>query len=310
MGFSRNAGQKAEGPPLTSNRAFVRAMKTRRRGDLVKPPSGAVIHVETYGPEDAPPVVLVHGASGSTYDMNFRLAPALAAQFRVYVVDRPGFGHSPRMKDESLTAQARVIRQAVQQLDSRSPIVLGQSYGGAVALEWALQSNEVAALVLVSAPSHDWETDHPLLHRTLAKPVIGWWAAEFVNAFTPQWIIDRQLADVFAPQDVPEGYADHFQPRKAIYPVRHRLNARQRIALKTEIAAMVPKYAQLTLPVESLHGTKDEIVPDVIHALPFDAKVASNHLTRLDGIGHMPHHVATEAVVDTVQRAAARCNLG
>ncbi len=292
-------GLPARGGPL-------RAMKTRRRGELVKTTSGGAIHVETYGPEDAHPVVLIHGASGSTYDMTFALAPALAEDFRVYVVDRPGFGHSPRMGDESLSAQARVLREAVLSLDPRLPIVLGQSYGGAVALEWAVQGGEAAALVLVSSPSHDWETGHSRLHRTLATPVLGWWAAELIHGFVPQFVIDSQLAEVFAPDPVPEGYADHFQPRNSIYPKRHRQNARQRIALKSEIAEMVPRYGALTLPIESLHGTEDVIVPDHVHALPFDATVASNVLTRLEGVGHMPHHVATEAVVEAVHRAAHR----
>ncbi|SFI85609.1 alpha/beta fold hydrolase [Celeribacter neptunius] len=306
MGFTDGPRKLADAYHITSNRGFQRALKTRRRGDLVKTSEGAQIHVEAYGQKDAPPVVLIHGASGSTYDMNFRLAPALAQEFCVYVVDRPGYGHSPRIKDESLAAQARTLRDAIRILDSRRPIVLGQSYGGAVALEWALQSQEVAALVLVSAPSHDWETGHPLLHRTLARPYLGWWAAELISLLVPAFIVDKQLAEVFAPDPVPEGYGEHFQPRNSIFPPRHRMNARQRIALKSEIATMVPRYPDLTLPIESLHGTADTIVPDHVHALPFDAAVESNRLTRLPDTGHMPHHVATEAVVQAVTRAGER----
>lgn len=292
------------------NSALSRAMKTRRRGALVRTPCDALIHVESYGPETAPPVVLIHGASGSTYDMTFRLAPALSEQYRVYVVDRPGFGHSPHLPEESLGAQARVIRHAIATLEPRRPLVLGQSYGGAVALRWALDAPEnPAALVLVSSPSHSWDSAHPTLHRTLAKPVLGWWAAELIHAFTPGFIVDSRLSDVFAPQDVPDGYAEHFQPRNAIFPTRHRLNARQRIALKSEMADMVARYAMLSLPIESLHGTADDTVPDQIHALPFDASVTSNRLTRLEGIGHMPHHVATPQVVSAVRRAALRAAL-
>jgi pimeloyl-ACP methyl ester carboxylesterase len=287
----------------------MRALKTRRKGDLIATPSGHEIHVESFGAPDAPAVVLIHGASGSTYDMSFALAPALAQDFRVYALDRPGYGHSPRMQDESLAAQARVIREAIASVDPRAPIVLGQSYGGAVALRWALDAPEtLAALVLVSSPSHDWETGHPLLHRTLAAPVLGWWAAELIALTVPEFIVESRLAEVFAPDAVPQGYADHFQPRKSIHPPRHRMNARQRIALREEIKAMVPRYDALTLPIESLHGTADVIVPDSIHALALEARVPSNRLTRLDGIGHMPHHVATEAVVEAVKRAARRCN--
>ncbi|ATG47017.1 alpha/beta hydrolase [Celeribacter ethanolicus] len=304
--------------PLTEmplRRGPMRALKTRRKGDLIETPSGAAIHVESYGPPESSPVVLIHGASGSTYDMNFALAPALAQGHRVYAVDRPGYGHSPRMRDESLAAQARVLRDAIAIVEPRTPVVLGQSYGGAVALRWALDApGTLAALVLVSSPSHDWETGHPLLHRTLAAPILGWWAAELISLTVPEFIVEQRLAEVFAPDPVPDGYAEHFQPRKSIHPPRHRMNARQRIALRDEIRAMVPRYDTLTLPIESIHGTADVIVPDSVHALALAARLPSNRLTRLEGIGHMPHHAATEAVVAAVaratSRAAARCNRG
>lgn len=287
----------------------LRALKTRRKGDLIKGAGGAVIHIESYGPMDAPPVVLIHGQSGSTYDMTFALAPRLAEQFRVYVVDRPGFGHSPYHKDESLTGQARAIREAVAEIEARAPIVLGQSYGGAVALRWAVDvPTSLAALVLVSSPSHHWEINAPRLHRTLARPVIGWWAAELISFLTPQAIVTQQLAKVFAPNPVPEGYADHFQPRNSIVPRRHRLNARQRVALKDEIFEMMDLYRQIEMPIESVQGISDIIVPEILHAKPFDARVETNRLTRLEGIGHMPHHVATDEVVQAVTRAATRCN--
>ena len=72
-----------------------------------------------------------------------------------------------------------------------------------MALEWALQSDDLAALVLGLFASHDWETGHPLLHRTLAEPVIGWWASELINALVTPGIIAKQLAEVFAPQTSP-----------------------------------------------------------------------------------------------------------
>ncbi|WP_460273499.1 alpha/beta fold hydrolase [Celeribacter sp. ULVN23_4] len=293
----------------------MRALKTRRKGELIKGASGAKIHVESYGPEEAPPVVLIHGQSGSTYDMSFALAPALEEHFRVYLIDRPGFGHSPYHKDETLIGQARVIREAIAEIEPRQPIVLGQSYGGAVALRWAIDAPETSAgLVLVSSPSHHWDINSPLLHRTLVRPVIGWWAAELIAFLTPQSIVTQQLSKVFAPNPVPEGYADHFQPRNSIVPRRHRLNARQRVALKEEIFEMMDEYRHLDMPIESIQGVSDIIVPEILHAKPLDARVESNHLVRLEGVGHMPHHVATDDVVQAVHRAqeriAARCNRG
>ncbi|WP_417258878.1 alpha/beta fold hydrolase [Celeribacter sp.] len=268
------------------------------------------LHVESYGPEGAPSVVLIHGASGSTYDMTFSLAPKLAQDFRVYVVDRPGFGHSVPLAREGLTAQATAIRAAIAQIDPRPPIVLGQSYGGAVALAWAVDApDSLAALVLVSAPSHTWKGRPAWLYRLLAMPVIGGVLAWMIAAWVPPSHIDSEIEDVFAPQPTPKGYGAYFQPEMALRPATHMLNARQRVALKSQLESMVDAYPALQMPIESLHGEADKIVPIALHAQPLEAEITSNHLTTLTGIGHMPHHVATGAVVQAVMRAAKRAKL-
>jgi pimeloyl-ACP methyl ester carboxylesterase len=59
--------------------------------------SGAVAHYVASGPEDGPPVVLLHGGlPGSSGWAGWRfMLPALgAAGFRVYAPDRPGFGQA------------------------------------------------------------------------------------------------------------------------------------------------------------------------------------------------------------------------
>ena len=283
------------------------------RAEAHNPARGQLIdgvHVETYGDAAAPPVVLIHGASGSTYDMGFRLAPALADTFRVYVVDRPGFGHSAPITDESPTAQARAIRAAVAQIDPRAPLVAGQSYGGAVALAWALDApDSLAALTLISAPSQVWVGGTAPLHRVLSTPVLGDLAAWLIAAYTPRGLIAAELAGVFDPEAEPEGYAAYFAAEMSLRPATHRLNARQRVALKGQIAAMVPAYPTLTVPIESVHGDADIIVPLSIHAEPLAAQVPTDVLTVLDGAGHMPHQTRTEAVTSAIKRAATRAAL-
>lgn len=268
------------------------------------------LHVESYGPEGAPPVVLIHGASGSTYDMTFALAPKLAQDFRVYVVDRPGFGHSAPISRRGLTAQATAIRAAIAQIDPRPPIVLGQSYGGAVALAWGVDApDSLAALVLVSAPSHPWKGRPAWLYRVLSTPVIGGVTAWLIAAWVPPSYVASEIDDVFAPQHAPKGYGAYFQPEMSLRPATHMLNARQRVALKSQLDSMVEAYPALPMPIESLHGTADKTVPMAIHAQPLEAEAPTNHLTPLAGIGHMPHHVATGAVAQAVMRAAKRAKL-
>ena len=69
-------------------------------------------------------------------------------------------------------------------------------------------------------------------------------------------------------------------------------NTLRRWFLKPQIIAKAPRYTAPTLPIEITHVTEDTVVsPDLqVNALKRDAKNAN--LSLLDGVGHMPHHVA------------------
>src|SRR5512135_2676022 len=64
-------------------------------GRLVDVPGGR-LHIVGLGRSDAPAVVLLHGASANLEDMRLSLGDALAAQYRVILIDRPGHGWSGR----------------------------------------------------------------------------------------------------------------------------------------------------------------------------------------------------------------------
>ncbi|WP_204318265.1 alpha/beta fold hydrolase [Serratia marcescens] len=49
----------------------------------------------------------------------------------------------------------------------------------------------------------------------------------------------------------------------------------------------------------SVHGDADQVVPVEIHARPLGRLIPNAHVSILPGIGHMPHHVAPEAVATT-----------
>ena len=104
---------------------------------------GLRIHYVALGPDDpdAPTAILIHGATGNLNDMTFDLGPRLAAQgVRVICFDRPGLGHSERAPVEGWlpSTQARVLEGASQALGLRRAVLIGHSWGGAVALAWAI----------------------------------------------------------------------------------------------------------------------------------------------------------------------------
>ncbi|MGB8623885.1 MAG: alpha/beta hydrolase, partial [Paracoccaceae bacterium] len=117
------------------------------------------------------------------------------------------------------------------------------------------------------------------------------------------------VQSVFAPQDAPEGYAAHFGPGMTLRRSSLRANAQQRAALKAQITAMMPRYGEIGVPVEILHGTADTTVGLQIHSEPLARQIPRARLTRLEGIGHMPHHASAGAVIDAIDRATARAGL-
>lgn len=265
---------------------------------------GVPIHLARSG--RGRPVVLVHGASGNLNDMTFRLGPALADRFEVIAVDRPGHGRSgmPPGGNVSIREQARLLRGAVARLGIARATVVGHSYGGSVALAWAVDAPEsVAALVLLAAPSQVWDGGLRLTNDLLANPVTGPALAAALPHLVTETFAERTLATVFAPQAAPSGYLDHLDLSLVLQPTSLRENARQLVALKEQIRPLVPAYGHLQMPIELVHGTSDQTVGLEIHSRPFIRQVPHARITVLSGIGHMLHQVATGKVAERVVAA-------
>ena len=285
-------------------RASVREAAT----NAAYPPSGDFLtvdgqrlHFEARG--TGPDLVMIHGASGSLRDLTFSLRDRLADRFRVTVIDRPGLGHSDPMPDASLRAQALLLKAAVARLGVKDPVLLGQSYGGSVALAWALTGGP-RALVLVGSPSLPWPGKLDPWYRLTSTRLGRALAIPLASALVPQSYVATTTANVFAPDPVPPGYAEHLGAALALRRASLAANAAQVNALRAELVAMEPQYPRLTLPVELIHGDRDSIVPLAVHSGPLSQLLPKARLTVIEGGGHMPHHANEQAVIDAVHRAA------
>ncbi len=299
--------------------AVVQIAAAMREGQALRdfPPEGQLldvdgtqVHAVVMG--SGPDLVLIHGASGNTRDMTFSLAPRLAERYRVIVFDRPGLGYTERLNTTGATLrqQATLLRAAAQQLGAARPIVMGQSYGGAVALAWAAQSpDDVAALIPVAAASNPWDAPLSTFYRITSSRFGQAVIVPLITAFVPKSVVENAVEAVFDPQSAPEGYADHVGAALTLRRVSLRANADQRANILSEIKALVPLYGSITAPTEIVHGTADTTVGLEIHSAKLVDQIDGATLTRLPGIGHMAHHAAEDAVVAAIDRAARRAGL-
>ena len=93
-----------------------------------------------------PPLVLVHGttADHTRWDT---VRPAFEEHFTVYAIDRRGRGESGDAAEYNLEQEAEDVAAVVNAVDE--PVVLlGHSYGALVALETAVRTDNLRALIL------------------------------------------------------------------------------------------------------------------------------------------------------------------
>ena len=114
------------------------------------------------------------------------------------------------------------------------------------------------------------------------------------------------VGDVFAPNAAPPGYVGHIGVELALRANTFRWNAEDIDELDGNLAALAPRYGELAMPMEVMHGDVDDTVFDHIHSIPLANDAQNANLTIFEGVGHMPHHVREDEVVAGFDRLRAR----
>lgn len=120
------------------------------------------MHLHRWGSRDDVPVVFWHalGTSGAEFA---RVGKTIAgAGFYVLAVDGPGFGKSKALEPEAYRLEALVELLHEDLVDFDRPVLIGHSWGGAVAVRYAgAHPEDVRALVLLDSGHVDYIELHP-----------------------------------------------------------------------------------------------------------------------------------------------------
>jgi 3-oxoadipate enol-lactonase len=142
-----------------------------------------------------PAVVLLHAGVADRTMWSAHLQGLADAGYRAVAVDLPGFGEAPITPGEQ-APWADVLR-TMDELSIEQAALVGNSFGGAVALRAALVApDRASALVLVSAPppalepspelTAAWETEEAALERgdveAAVEAVVGFWTLPDASA--------------------------------------------------------------------------------------------------------------------------------
>jgi pimeloyl-ACP methyl ester carboxylesterase len=260
---------------------------------------GARIHVVEMGPADAPALVMIHGIMSQLRVFTYALAGRLAADRRVIVMDRPGWGYStlagPRL---DLAGQADAIAAAIRALGLERPLLVGHSMGGAVSLALALRHPEAVRGLALIAP-YTQPVDAPptplkgLQIPAVLRPLIAWTIAVPLSMRTGR----AKTVAVFAPDPVPEDFPIKAGGALAIRPAAFQMGSFEIGIAKEAVEAQAPRYGEIAMPVAILYGRQDTLLDPALHGTHTASVIPGATVELLDG-GHMlpvTHVDATEA---------------
>jgi proline iminopeptidase len=241
------------------------------------------------------PVVLMHG--GPSADLwTLGAFRACADQFRLVFYDHRCNGRSvgspvTSMTWENLTADADALRE---QLGFEKWAVLGHSFGGHVALEYALRHpDRVSRLVLLDTGADSrWSRENaPAVLAGRGYPadkvelVRRWFAGEF----TPReyYRIFMRIGDVYssgspwgamARELAHGGWRTRMRPEPFIFAGRHLLPG----------WSVVDRLAEITAPTLVVAGRDDFVFPPECQRELADG-IPGSRLLLVDHAGHNPH---------------------
>ncbi len=277
---------------------------------------GARLHLLDIGEDDGtlPPVVLIHGASANLRDMKMALGDELARSRRVLIVDRPGRGYSTRPEDGwRLDRQAALIHQAMKAAGVERPIIVGQSFGGAVALSYALQfQDEISGVVLLATVSHEWPGGVAWYNKASGMPVIGTLLRRLVIPVYAPFAAKSSVINSFHPDTAPENYYERSGLTLLFRPKDFRSNAEDIRRLKPQIVAMMDRYQEIAVPAAILTGAADPTVSPTLHSAALARQLPDAYYEVIPATGHALHHSQTAKVIAAIdlvskRRGPAKC---
>lgn len=158
-------------------------MKSSPKGEVyerVPLSTGITMNVALAGPEDAPPVILIHGFPESHRTWR-EISPRLEDRFRLVMPDLRGFGLTDRPQDAAAYAADTLIADIFALADALSIdrfALVGHDWGGAIAWAAALRGDpRIERLAIINSP-------HPLIfQKSLIEDEVQRAASQYIRAF-------------------------------------------------------------------------------------------------------------------------------
>ena len=253
------------------------------------------------------PVVLIHGSSGSSADMELAFFDAFPDDIDLYAFDRPGIGWSKTklspLEMSNPMKQAEAIHMAVKKLKLDKPIIVGHSWGGAVAIAYAKQfGNEISGAVSLAGVAYPWKGPYGWYDVLLTTPVLNHiFTRLFLNKMG-QLYVPLSIKAIFEPEAARGDYREAAQAEIILRPSTIINNSYYSLNLRRHLKTMSEKYNDIKIPLLIVAGNRDYIVHSKSQSERLHNEVTGSEYILFKGAGHMPHHTQTQILAEKIGR--------
>jgi 2-hydroxymuconate-semialdehyde hydrolase len=234
--------------------------------------SGKRVHAWTGG--SGPALLLLHSAWGDAEMSWAQVWNELSRSFTVIAPDMPGFGVSDPLDDPTLANYARLFKDLLDRLKIDNAIVVGNSFGVAVAIEFASTFPERARHLVAINGGY-----LPLIPVFLKK-LIGLSAVEkrFRKFIRNMTYSDKAFSKAFPnPDKLPAGFFDR---------IRQHEEQQARIVFDTVMRQSLPQKRP-RVPATIIWGTGDRLT-SMKQAESLRKWLGKPDRVPINNAGHMP----------------------
>lgn len=246
---------------------------------------GFQVHYRDEGNKNGGTIVCLHGSQASlhTWEDWVRL---LGDEFRIITLDLPGHGFTSAMPkdDYSYKAITDLLHKFVQRLNPGKFTLVGNSYGGTIAIHYAVwREEDLNGVVLIDSAGYPIED--PLSCRIARWPGVG----ELFCHITPASVIREELESCYGD---PSRVTDDLFQRYYELMLRKGNRHAQIMINKPKDAYWAPKEVldglkHLRIPALIMWGERDPWLP-ISAGHQFADDIPNAELKVYPGIGHLP----------------------
>jgi 3-oxoadipate enol-lactonase len=238
---------------------------------------------------NGPPMVLLHSllAGRASFD---RIKDKLAARFRVIIPELPGFGRSQATAGDLASVSDRVAEAVREASRGEKAVVLGNGYGGFVALQMLIRHPAIASQVIFA----DCGAKFPDAGRAAFRAM-----AEIAAAKGLEAIADTAMRRLFAP-DFQAANPELLSEQRAAF-LQTDVQVFQsacRVLAELDLRADLEK---VKIPAQVLVGEQDEATP-VPMSRELAAALPDAELVILRACAHVPQLQAPEVFLAALDR--------